>query len=94
MANKVGDSYVPPPLGHHPFPHLVELRSTFHVPRSTFHQDDIFGVVPFLLAKEGVAPKSGLTFTAKDPITVVFSIDTAVLKVCMDGGVSSVAFSA
>lgn len=46
-------------------------------------QDDIFGVVPFLLAKEGVAPKSGLTFTAKDPITVVFSIDTSVLKVCM-----------
>lgn len=39
-------------------------------------------MVPFLLAKEGVAPKSGLTFTAKDPITVVFSIDTAVLKVC------------
>ena len=46
-------------------------------------QDDIFGVVPFLLAKEGVAPKSGLTFTAKDPITVVFSIDTTVLKVCV-----------
>ncbi|CAM9600319.1 unnamed protein product, partial [Ectocarpus sp. 12 AP-2014] len=43
-------------------------------------QDDIFGVVPFLLAKDGGAPKSGLTFTAKDPITVVFSIDTAVLK--------------
>eukprot|EP00752_Nemacystus_decipiens_P001585 g1546.t1 len=46
----------------------------------TLRKDDIFGVVPFLLAKEGVAPKSGLTFTAKDPITVVFSIDTAVLK--------------
>ncbi|CAM9293643.1 unnamed protein product [Pylaiella littoralis] len=46
----------------------------------TLRKDDIFGVVPFLLAKEGVAPKSGLTFTAKDPITVVFSIDTTVLK--------------
>lgn len=38
-------------------------------------------MVPFLLAKEGVPPKSGLTFMAKDPITVVFSIDTAALKV-------------
>ncbi|CBN79697.1 hypothetical protein Esi_0388_0005 [Ectocarpus siliculosus] len=46
----------------------------------TLRKDDIFGVVPFLLAKDGEAPKSGLTFTAKDPITVVFSIDTAVLK--------------
>ncbi|CAM9782179.1 unnamed protein product, partial [Hapterophycus canaliculatus] len=46
----------------------------------TLRKDDIFGVVPFLLAKEGVPPKSGLTFTAKDPITVVFSIDTAALK--------------
>ena len=44
-------------------------------------QDDIFGVVPFLLAKEGTIPKSGLTFTAKDPISVVFSIDTVALKV-------------
>lgn len=44
-------------------------------------QDDIFGVVPFLLAKDDQLPKSGLTFTAKDPITVIFSVDTAVLKV-------------
>lgn len=44
-------------------------------------QDDVFGVVPFLLAKDGQVPKSGLTFTAKDPITVVFSVNTSVLKV-------------
>lgn len=60
---------------------LLRLFFSFCFPSFIFGQDDIFGVVPFLLAKEGTIPKSGLTFTAKDPITVVFSIDTIALKV-------------
>ena len=67
----------PPPVVPNPSPTQPRFGALLCV-----DQDDIFGVVPFLLAKEGVAPKSGLTFTAKDPLTVVFSIDTAVLKVC------------
>lgn len=76
----------PPPVVPNPSPTQPRFGALLCV-----DQDDIFGVVPFLLAKEGVAPKSGLTFTAKDPLTVVFSIDTTVLKVCrVDGQDKSV----
>ncbi|KAG5176578.1 hypothetical protein JKP88DRAFT_269211 [Tribonema minus] len=46
----------------------------------TLRKDDIFGVVPFLLSRGEQVPKSGLTFTARDPITVVFSIDAEYAK--------------
>jgi CRP-like cAMP-binding protein len=41
----------------------------------TLQKDDIFGVVPFLLTRGETYPKSGLTFTARDPNTVLFSLD-------------------
>ncbi|CAM9316858.1 unnamed protein product [Chrysoparadoxa australica] len=56
-----------------------QIRGPETVLLGTLHKDDIFGVVPFLLARPGQTPHSGLTFQAKTPC-VVFSIDNAKMK--------------